>query len=65
MYADVRVSLSRGSMHAKVPNFAAGPRSIVTFPVGEVTGGMDGTSTGTKPAAAPARPGDREKEACG
>jgi hypothetical protein len=35
MYADVRVSLSRGSMHAKVPNFAAGPRSIVTFPEGD------------------------------
>jgi hypothetical protein len=35
MYADVRVSLSRGSMHAKVPNFAAAPRSIVTFPAGD------------------------------
>jgi hypothetical protein len=30
-----------------------------------VTGGIDGTSTGTKPAAALARPGDREKEASG
>ena len=65
MYADVRVSLSRGSMHAKVPNFAAGPRSIVTFQWQMVTGGIDGTRTGTNPAAAPARPGDREKEACG
>jgi hypothetical protein len=30
-----------------------------------VTGGIDGISTGSKPAAAPAGPGDREKEACG